>query len=261
MITIVPCKEMPKEKEDKIIYVPNEGENDSMAKKLNRGIEIFLRKYPTEKIVCIRHDDAYVRTDPSVVEWQIRQLTDNHKVGAVGLIGCCQLYDSCTWWAPNRKINAIGAIKQGGVRQKTVNGLKLYTKKDNKPVMEEFEYPMIEKLGVCDYAATVDGCCMWFPRWIFEEGMRYDENLKDYHFYDADICLQVLARGYKVATNTNIEVMHKSVGEMPDYFNELKKNFYTKWSILTDNHWPISRNTKFKDYNLLDKMIKEQYGY
>ena len=86
---------------------------------------------------------------------------------------------------------------------------------------------------------------MFFPRWIFEEGLRYDEWLPDFHFYDADICCEVLSRGYKVGINTNIEVFHKSSGEMPPQFNKLRENFYNKWNNRIDQ-WPISRLTKFK---------------
>lgn len=243
MITIVPTKELPEKPDPKCIYVPNI-EDDSMCKKLNRGIETFLKEFPDEEIVCIRHDDATVRTKADVVEWQIKEMTKTHEVGVVGVIGCACLYPSCTWWDPNRKINGLGAIKQGGRRPKQVNGLT-YVDKDGKPIMEDFEYAMIEHLGVIDYAATVDGCCMFFPRWIFEEGLRYDEWLPDFHFYDADICCEVLSRGYKVGINTNIEVFHKSSGEMPPQFNKLRENFYNKWNNRIDQ-WPISRLTKFK---------------
>ena len=74
MITIVPTKELPEKPNPKCIYVPNI-EDDSMCKKLNRGIETFLKEFPDEEIVCIRHDDATVRTKADVVEWQIKEMT------------------------------------------------------------------------------------------------------------------------------------------------------------------------------------------
>lgn len=243
MITIIPCKEEPKEKKDKFIYVANQGEDDSMCKKLNRGIEIALRKYKDD-IICIRHDDSEIRTPIDVVEWQLHEQFKDKKIGVVGVIGCACLYDSCVWWTPNRQINGLGAIYQGGVRQKTVNGIK-WVDENDKPIMEKFEYPMVEHVGVLDYAATLDGCCMFFPRRIFEGGLRYDEWLPDYHFYDADICCTILSEGYKVGINTNIEVYHESRGEMPEHFDKLRVNFYNKWNARIDA-WPISRLTKFK---------------
>ena len=71
------------------------------------------------------------------------------------------------------------------------------------------------------------------------------EGNKAYHFYDADICLQALSRGYKVST-INVIVKHESIGELPKNFDELRKVMFDKWNKRVDS-WPISRLTKFHE--------------
>jgi hypothetical protein len=85
---------------------------------------------------------------------------------------------------------------------------------------------------------------MFFPKWIFEEGLRFDENLAGFHFYDTDISLQVLERGYKVST-IDITIKHFSEGKPPEIFEKLKKVFFDKWNKKVNGVWPISRLSKF----------------
>ena len=70
---------------------------------------------------------------------------------------------------------------------------------------------------------------------------------QDYNFYDTDISLQVLERGYKVST-IDIEVRHYSKGQPPKNFDILKKPFFEKWNKKVHGEWPISRlSTFYKD--------------
>lgn len=245
MIQIVPVMTIPNEKEPNVIYVPNI-ENDSMFKKYNRGIEQALKDYPNEQYFCLRHDDTSFKQTLDVIEYKLRKTFSDKSIGMAGVIGCLALYPSCVWWT-HREFNGIGAIIQGGKQQLKYPDGKPFLK-NGKPLFKDTEYFMsgdlkCDKFQNYDCAATVDGCCMYFPRWIFEEGLRFDENLTDYHFYDADICCQVLEKGYKVAIVDTV-VCHKSIGEMPENFNKLGKIFYNKWNSKIDN-WPISRLTKF----------------
>ena len=114
--------------------------------------------------------------------------------------------------------------------------------------MENFEYPMADHPGVHDYLATVDGCCMFFPKKVFEDGLRFDESLKEYHFYDCDICLQILERGLKVST-IDVTVKHQSSGIPSPNFRELGLVFFKKWDNKVKGQWPISRLTKFYAYD------------
>ena len=234
MIEIVPVKEINKETQQntKSRFFIDNTIADTMAKKYNYAIENIVLKND-DPIICFRHDDLKFVTPIDVCEYKLNKLFENGDVGLAGVIGTIALDTNCTWWngvprAGGRSTYASGYIIQGGFD------------KDGKPI----EYPMNEHPGVHDYLATVDGCCLFFPRWIFEQGLRFDENLQGFHFYDTDISLQVLERGYKVST-IDVIVKHTSEGKPPKKFEELKKVFFEKWNKKINGNWPISRLTKF----------------
>ena len=232
MIEIVPVTKLDTlTNTDKKFYIDNTKGN-SMAKKYNYAIENIVLKND-DPIICFRHDDCNILTPIDVCEYKLGKLFEDGDVGIAGVIGTIALDKICTWWngvlaAGGRMTYGSGSIIQGGVDEK------------GNPT----EYPMKDHPGVHDYLATVDGCCMFFPRWIFEQGLRFDENLKDYHFYDTDISLQVLERGYKVST-IDIVAKHTSEGKPPKNFEELKKTFFEKWDKKVKGNWPISRLSKF----------------
>ena len=232
MIEIVPVTKLDTlTNTDKRFYIDNTKGN-SMAKKYNYAIENIVLKND-DPIICFRHDDCNILTPIDVCEYKLGKLFEDGDVGIAGVIGTIALDKICTWWngvlaAGGRMTYGSGSIIQGGVDEK------------GNPT----EYPMKDHPGVHDYLATVDGCCMFFPRWIFEQGLRFDENLKDYHFYDTDISLQVLERGYKVST-IDIVAKHTSEGKPPKKFEELKKVFFEKWDKKVKGNWPISRLSKF----------------
>lgn len=232
MIEIVPVTKLDTlTNTDKKFYIDNTKGN-SMAKKYNYAIENIVLKND-DPIICFRHNDCNILTPTDVCEYKLGKLFEEGDVGIAGVIGTIALDKVCTWWngvlaAGGRMTYGSGSIIQGGVDEK------------GNPT----EYPMKDHPGVHDYLATVDGCCMFFPRWIFEQGLRFDENLKDYHFYDTDISLQVLERGYKVST-IDIVVKHTSEGKPPKKFEELKKVFFEKWDKKVNGNWPISRLSKF----------------
>lgn len=232
MIEIVPVTKLDTlTNTDKKFYIDNTKGN-SMAKKYNYAIENIVLKND-DPIICFRHDDCNILTPIDVCEYKLGKLFEDGDVGIAGVIGTIALDKICTWWngvlaAGGRMTYGSGSIIQGGVDEK------------GNPT----EYPMKDHPGVHDYLATVDGCCMFFPRWIFEQGLRFDENLKDYHFYDTDISLQVLERGYKVST-IDIVAKHTSEGKPPKKFEELKKTFFEKWDKKVKGNWPISRLSKF----------------
>ena len=232
MIEIVPVTKLDTlTNTDKKFYIDNTKGN-SMAKKYNYAIENIVLKND-DPIICFRHNDCNILTPIDVCEYKLSKLFEDGDVGIAGVIGTIALDKICTWWngvlaAGGRMTYGSGSIIQGGVDEK------------GNPT----EYPMKDHPGVHDYLATVDGCCMFFPRWIFEQGLRFDENLKDYHFYDTDISLQVLERGYKVST-IDIVAKHTSEGKPPKKFEELKKVFFEKWDKKVNGNWPISRLSKF----------------
>lgn len=254
MLQIIPIdKRKPGQVDtDNIKYIENINNMDAMTSKYNRAIESFVLN-SKENVICFRHDDSEIRTPLDACEYKITKLTENHTIAVLGCIGTIALDRSCSWWygvsnAGGRNTYGAGSIIQGGKRPKIEQGRPV-ADKNGDYVMEEYEYPMNDFPGVHTYMATVDGCCMWFPKWFFEEGFRFDENLRSFHFYDADICLQALAAGYKVST-VDLVVKHKSSGDLPQNWDALRQNFYNKWNAAVEGKWPISRLSKFNLSNI-----------
>ena len=79
---------------------------------------------------------------------------------------------------------------------------------------------------------------------FLSNGLRFDENLKEFHFYDCDICLQLLEKGLKVAT-IDLVVKHQSSGIPSKNFNDLKLVFFNKWNKKVHGEWPISNISTF----------------
>lgn len=241
MLQIIPVNKRTENQvdTDTIKYIENVP-HDSMAKKYNRAIEQFVLN-SKEKYVCFRHDDTELRTPLDVIEFKVDKVCQEYNAAVMGVIGTIALDQGCAWWhgvpsAGGRANYGAGSIIQGGIRPKL-------DEKGN-PVMEHYEYPMNDYPGNHKFMATVDGCCMFFPKWFFEKGFRFDELLPDFHFYDADICLQALAAGYRVAT-VAVSVKHESQGELPKNWEQLRLNFYNKWTSAVNGNWPISRLSKF----------------
>ncbi len=235
MIEIIPIKERIEEKTvdtDKVFYIDNT-QGVSMAEKYNYAIENIILK-SDDPVICFRHYDTYLVTPKDICHYKLEKMFEKHTIGIAGVIGTIALDRSCCWWhgvlnAGGRANFGSGSIIQGGLNEQC----------------QVIEYPMNDHPGNHDYLATVDGCCMFLPKWIFEEGLRFDENLKDYHFYDTDISLQVLERGYKVST-VDVKVKHYSQGKPPRQFDDLRKVFFAKWDKKVGGDWPISRLSKFK---------------
>lgn len=244
MIEIIPIKERTENFQDtnKRFYIPNSNKYDNgIADKYNWAIENIILK-SDDDVICFRHLDTEIRTEEDIVVHQVRKAFAEG-AGVVGVIGTIQLENSCMWWTPNRNQNGAGYIIQGGndfIRDDKGNILKDENGNDR---IKRIEYPMADFPGYHDYLATVDGCCMWINKKLFQEGLRFDINLKGYHFYDTDICCQALQRGYKVAC-IPVVVKHDSEGKPPENMNDLRTVFFNKWNAKIDS-WPISRYTKF----------------
>lgn len=255
MLQIIPIdKRKPGQVDtDTIKYIENIDPADSMTRKYNRAIESYVLN-SNENIICFRHDDTEIRTPLDACEFKIRKLTEDHKTAVVGCIGTIAIDKMCGWWfgvpeAGGRQTYGIGSIIQGyELPEVDKDGNQLFDK-DGKAITKRAERLMCDLPGCYSYAATVDGCCMWFPKWFFEEGFRFDQYLQSFHFYDADICLQALAAGYQVST-CDIVVKHESMGHLPDNWDQLRKNFYNKWNAVVEGQWPISRLSKFNMNNI-----------
>lgn len=217
----------PKDEERDVTYLDN-SYGDSICKKYNRAID-SLGDYTGW--VCFMHDDASIKDPEDLVRARLKEAYDHDQLVA-GVIGTYNLDYLMHWWYPDRIVNGVGYIRQSVLGP------------DKKPLKPEKYYEMRDWPGFHDGVATVDGCCMWIHTDVFKK-IRFDENIKGYHFYDVDICLQALKNRIGVCTIPVI-VQHDSKGELPKNIDELRTPVFEKWSKLV-NTFPINKYTIFKE--------------
>jgi len=222
MIEIVPVRE--KKENTKTIFYLDDSCGNSMAKKYNWAIENIVLKND-DPIVCFRHDDLEFLNNSNLLANDILKYQYEHdkKIGVAGVIGTMNLERSMAWWNPLRQVNGIGSIIQCNKNEKG----------------EDIEYPMNDWKTMNDHVVSMDGCCLFFHKRLFEDGLRFDENLEGYHFYDVDICLESLRRGYKNLI-IPIDTRHKSIGMPPPNFNDLRIKVFNKWNEIVKGIFPIT---------------------
>lgn len=182
--------------------------NDSIFKKYNRGIEYFKKEGLSEgDIVIFAHEDSQL-IDPVFFE-KIKMVFELKKdVGVLGFIGTSKLDNSAAWWMCEKEQHR-GRIAQGHTDGSTTELLK--------------------KVGYFEDLVMVDGFC-FATRFELANSIKFDDITFDgWHFYDADYCLSVLDRGYKIAV-ADILSYHMSTGPLtPDWFKSRSK-FIDKWT-------------------------------
>lgn len=210
----VPVILSPEKPKDGVVYLENEYEGESLAHKIHR-----LKEYDFD-FALFRHNDLVVET-PELVETNCERMRlDN--VGVAGVIGTLCLFDSCTWWNPQRNVVTVGGIMQG----------------DGKGGA----YPMMDGPGYRADAVSVDGCCMLFSKHFIEKYELHEFDSWRY-LYDVDACLQCLQMGLNVAI-ADIRCRHESQGHMTPDFEQAKNKFLTYWKPKVD--FPVIKQSEFR---------------
>lgn len=177
-----------------ILYFENQNQY-SLATLYNKVLDIAQND-----IIIFIHDDLEFHTK----SWG-RKILDNFKddYGIVGVAGTTDIVrhpqdpHNTSWW--NMKNRSVGAVKH-------TNGKKTwesrYSNKFNKPI------------DVC----AVDGLFMAINRTKIKE--RFDERFAGFHWYDIPFCLLNYHQGVKIGVTFDIELLHKSIGEVNNQWKE-----------------------------------------
>ena len=137
-------------------------------------------------ILCFMHDDILMHTT-SWGEVIARQLTDT-TIGVIGVAGSHFLSSAPLYWY------AMPFTAQYNL-----------TNDNGKQTLEEHGQCYHDDLA--DVAA-VDGMCFFARRELFETVTFDNKTYSGFHAYDMDICLQVLACGWRVCVTRSILVEH-----------------------------------------------------
>lgn len=183
-----------------ILLYENNGEY-SLPQIYNKGL-----KESKNDIVIFMHDDLFIETDNLTPK--INKLFDNHpEYGIIGVAGTDNLI-SAVWWE-------IRESMQGQVKHT----------KDGKTWKNEYS----KKFGdTLKEVIVIDGLFMMIHKKRIKHN--FDEDFKDFHFYDLPICVNNYLDGVKIGVTTKINLIHKSIGETNKKWEKNKLLFEAKFN-------------------------------
>lgn len=168
---------------NQIIVYENKGES-SLTEIYNRGFS-----ESTNDIVVFMHDDLILETS-NITPKIIKLFDNNPEYGIIGLAGTTALVNA-TWWNIRESMHGVVGHLNGGKRH-----VNKYSKTYGDDLKE---------------VVAIDGLFMAINKNKIKH--KFNEEFKDFHFYDIPICLDNVIEGVKVGVTTKIMVTHKSIGE------------------------------------------------
>ena len=207
---------MPREKMDKLDRVHTMYFQDN-SEPLSKIYNSVLNEDKDSDFVLLAHAD--VSFDPVGVMDQLERL--NGKYDLVGLCGCAKIsvgQSPLNWFCgsipyPNDRWGCVTHGELGG---------QVSFFSQHHPDVLDHE------------VACIDGLCIIFSRKAIDSGLRFDEALSPFDFYDTDISMQaVLKYKMKVGVIVRKELQHWSVGKsiLTPGFLKNEETFRAKWGF------------------------------
>lgn len=187
-----------------MVVIDNANHNLSIFEAYNLGVSKSCGD-----ILCFMHDDILFHTK----NWgeKVNIHFETKDTGAIGVAGSPYVPQTIgSWWA-NELVNQQIIGNDDGVITKA-------TKYSDS--VEEIIKPVI----------SLDGVWMCINKEVFNK-IAFDHNtFTGYHFYDIDICLQIVELNYKIYTVFDIEIEHFSAGKVNEQWIKNAFLFNKKWS-------------------------------
>lgn len=211
---------------------------ENIFKKYNAGINSLHQSGVADDDVVV-----FMHSDTAILDNLFRQKVEllyNEKpdTGLIGIAGATEITERGGWW-----MNEPLRVDENNNTVGSLVGHLIQSKSNGK--MGDGFHLQKGAIGYFDNLVAIDGCFMITWGKIIKQGLRFDEvTYNSNHFYDLDICMQVLEMGYKIAC-ADILIYHDSEG---------KGVFHPSWQITKElffNKW------KNKGYNL--PFNKEQF--
>lgn len=208
-----------------VIHIENNGEYS-----LTEAYNILL-KQSTNDIVVLCHDDIYFDTK----NWGKRLLNHFKKTeyGILGVAGSTEMSDSGVWW--NDRNRMVGIVN--------------HEKEDKKWVSN---YSMDLKNNIAE-VCVIDGLFIALSKGRIHN--HFNEDIKDFHFYDVDFSFSNHINSVKVGVIFNVRITHKSVGMTNESWEKNKEQFINIWNSklphklipsITFSEKPKIKNEKYK---------------
>jgi len=184
----------------KVVCYPNFNQY-SLSEIYNRGIKEYYEK---NSIFVMCHNDIIIKTK----NWGKSLLTKYNctNFDIVGLAGSTYLPESGMWWEDRSKMCGIVGHTDGNNTWISEYSNEIYNVKD---------------------VVLIDGVFMSFnPDTIIH---KFDENYKGFHFYDLSFCIPNYLDGCNIGVTTSIRILHKSVGEVNNQWDNNRKQFIKQY--------------------------------
>ena len=191
-----------------LVVIDNSHNSFSIFQAYNKGVQSSHGE-----ILCFLHEDVLFHTSNwgKIVS---SHLLEHHEVGAIGFLGGHYLpHRPCYWSEP--RVESVHYI-QGEV----VNGVYSNRKICHQKYRSERTF-----------VAAIDGVFMAIPRSVFDNyQIRWDDiTYSGYHFYDADMCMQLHQIGLDIEVLWDVWMEHKSCGDTGESFLKARNVWYNKW--------------------------------
>jgi hypothetical protein len=173
----------------------------SLTEIYNRGL-----KEAKNDVIVFMHDDVSIETN----NWaqKILKLFDrNQEFGVIGVAGTKYLAQSGKWWEDPKKMY----------------GRVMHTH-DGRSWLSEYSADLGQ---IIEPTIIVDGLFFAIDKRKIKK--TFDENVKGFHFYDLNFCLDNYLEEVKIGVTTIIRVNHKSIGMTNEQWEENRIQFAEKF--------------------------------
>lgn len=198
-----------------LVIIDNSNNRYSIFSAYNEGVR--RSRYP---LLCFMHEDILYHT----VEWGKK--IENHffdsTIGLLGFAGSHFLPSVPSYWFNSPFISEYNLTN------------------DNSKIIECTKTDFFSSKTVVD-AVACDGFCFFVRKDLFLSVKFDEDNYPGFHFYDMDICMQVLNSGSRVCLCNDVLIEHEwSENHQKKGMELFEKNqqlFFDKWK----SHFPITR--------------------
>jgi hypothetical protein len=199
-----------------IIETVNNG-NKSLTEVYNNVLELAKND-----IVVLCHDDIFFDTK----SWGFKLLKHFEKTdfGILGVAGTTHLLESGTWWENRNKMLGIVGHQQGD---------KKWVSKYSTSLGNDIEEVVI-----------VDGLFIAVNKKLIKN--KFNEDFKNFHFYDLSFCLDNFLSGCKIGVIYNINITHLSIGITNQKWEENRRQFIETYKDVLPVKLPFNWKRKPK---------------
>lgn len=215
--------------EHEIVSIDNSCAQYSIFQAYNQGVE-----KARGEVLCFMHDDVRFRSQGwgALVE---SLFAEDGKLGALGVDGGHYMPDCpCSW-------TSCYTTSFHTWRDEPDGSCKEYSNTefaDGKRLVE---------------VASIDGLWMCIRRSLFDTIRFDDQTFTGFHCYDSDICMQILAIGYRIKVTYDVDIVHNSNGNYnPQFFKNIEL-WHKKWHHLL----PVTRGIVLTDQ---EQQIHQRYA-